>query len=90
MRRESRQCSVCARNYGIDMKSADRDLSYSSYQNGGLKSMETDLPRNPEPSGWEKLQSGIHGRNGLMGNSLLDVIVFGRNAGKEQLQGYKR
>ena len=25
---------------------------------------------------------GIHGRNRLMGNSLLDVIVFGRNAGK--------
>ena len=24
---------------------------------------------------------GIHGRNRLMGNSLLDVIVFGRNAG---------
>jgi succinate dehydrogenase / fumarate reductase flavoprotein subunit len=26
---------------------------------------------------------GIHGRNRLMGNSLLDIIVFGRNAGKE-------
>ena len=25
---------------------------------------------------------GIHGRNRLMGNSLLDVIVFGRNAGQ--------
>ncbi|MGN1348339.1 MAG: hypothetical protein ACI4VI_05285, partial [Acutalibacteraceae bacterium] len=25
---------------------------------------------------------GIHGKNRLMGNSLLDVIVFGRNAGK--------
>ena len=24
---------------------------------------------------------GIHGRNRLMGNSLLDIIVFGRNAG---------
>ena len=24
---------------------------------------------------------GIHGRNRLMGNSLLDVIVFGRDAG---------
>ena len=24
---------------------------------------------------------GIHGRNRLMGNSLLDVIVFGRQAG---------
>jgi len=25
---------------------------------------------------------GIHGKNRLMGNSLLDIIVFGRNAGK--------
>ena len=25
---------------------------------------------------------GIHGRNRLMGNSLLDIIVFGRQAGK--------
>ena len=26
---------------------------------------------------------GIHGRNRLMGNSLLDIIVFGRNAGQQ-------
>ena len=26
---------------------------------------------------------GIHGRNRLMGNSLLDNIVFGRNAGQQ-------
>jgi succinate dehydrogenase / fumarate reductase flavoprotein subunit len=25
---------------------------------------------------------GIHGRNRLVGNSLLDIIVFGRQAGK--------
>jgi succinate dehydrogenase / fumarate reductase flavoprotein subunit len=25
---------------------------------------------------------GIHGKNRLMGNSLLDIIVFGRNAGQ--------
>ena len=25
---------------------------------------------------------GIHGRNRLMGNSLLDIIVFGRSAGQ--------
>ena len=25
---------------------------------------------------------GIHGRNRLMGNSLLDIIVFGRSAGR--------
>ena len=26
---------------------------------------------------------GIHGRNRLMGNSLLDIIVFGRSAGQQ-------
>ena len=25
---------------------------------------------------------GIHGRNRLMGNSLLDIVVFGRDAGR--------
>ncbi|MEO0026020.1 MAG: FAD-binding protein [candidate division WOR-3 bacterium] len=29
---------------------------------------------------------GVHGRNRLMGNSLLDVIVFGRRAGREGAQ----
>ncbi|MBR1983228.1 MAG: succinate dehydrogenase/fumarate reductase flavoprotein subunit, partial [Clostridia bacterium] len=32
---------------------------------------------------------GIHGRNRLMGNSLLDIIVFGRNAGKSVGKIYK-
>ena len=32
---------------------------------------------------------GIHGTNRLMGNSLLDVIVFGRNAGKKAAAKYK-
>ena len=32
---------------------------------------------------------GIHGRNRLMGNSLLDVIVFGRNAGRSVAAKYK-
>ena len=26
---------------------------------------------------------GVHGRNRLMGNSLLDIIVFGRHAGQQ-------
>jgi len=32
---------------------------------------------------------GIHGRNRLMGNSLLDIIVFGRNAGRHASQKAK-
>ncbi len=32
---------------------------------------------------------GIHGRNRLMGNSLLDVVVFGRNAGRNAAERAK-
>ena len=52
------------------------------YQNGGI-----DITADCE-SGVENLfvageaVGGIHGRNRLMGNSLLDVVVFGRNAGR--------
>jgi len=51
------------------------------YQNGGLeinKNAETSVPGLyvvGEASG------GVHGRNRLMGNSQLDIIVFGRRAG---------
>ena len=36
-----------------------------------------------------EVTGGVHGRNRLMGNSLLDVIVFGRNAGKSVAKVYK-
>ena len=71
-------------NYGIDMRKSPI-LVYPTlhYQNGGIEI---------EPAG-NTLQvcnlyvageavGGIHGRNRLMGNSLLDIIVFGRQAGK--------
>jgi len=51
------------------------------YQNGGIainEKCETEVPGlyvAGEASG------GVHGRNRLMGNSLLDVLVFGRRAG---------
>ena len=69
--------------YGIDIRK-EPILVYPTlhYQNGGI-----DIKANGE-SGVENLfvageaVGGIHGRNRLMGNSLLDVIVFGRNAGK--------
>lgn len=51
------------------------------YQNGGLKidaSTETTV-KNLYAAG--EVAGGIHGRNRLMGNSLLDVVVFGRRAG---------
>ena len=69
--------------YGIDIRK-EPILVYPTlhYQNGGVKitvdgqSMVENLFVAGEAVG------GIHGRNRLMGNSLLDVIVFGRNAGK--------
>lgn len=52
------------------------------YQNGGLHitpDCQTDV-ENLFAAG--EVVGGIHGRNRLMGNSLLDIIVFGRNAGR--------
>lgn len=69
--------------YGIDIRK-EPILVYPTlhYQNGGI-----DIDSNCE-SGVENLfvageaVGGIHGRNRLMGNSLLDIIVFGRDAGR--------
>lgn len=53
------------------------------YQNGGIRIT---------PDGQSDIENlfiageavgGIHGRNRLMGNSLLDIIVFGRHAGQQ-------
>jgi succinate dehydrogenase/fumarate reductase flavoprotein subunit len=68
----------------IDM-TKDPILIYPTqhYQNGGIKidaDSESDIANlfiAGEASG------GVHGRNRLMGNSLLDILVFGRRAGKK-------
>ena len=69
--------------YGIDIRK-EPILVYPTlhYQNGGLKITDdgqTDV-ENLYVAG--EAVGGIHGRNRLMGNSLLDIIVFGRNAGR--------
>jgi succinate dehydrogenase / fumarate reductase flavoprotein subunit len=69
--------------YGIDIRK-EPILIYPTlhYQNGGLDISPDTM------TGIENLfvageaVGGIHGRNRLMGNSLLDIIVFGRNAGR--------
>ena len=71
-------------NYGIDMRKVPI-LIYPTlhYQNGGLEiggEGFTAAIDNLLVAG--EAVGGIHGRNRLMGNSLLDIIVFGRNAGK--------
>ncbi len=52
------------------------------YQNGGLRinaKAQTNI-ENLFAAG--EVSGGIHGENRLMGNSLLDILVFGRKAGK--------
>ena len=70
--------------YGIDIR-YEPILVYPTlhYQNGGL-----DINANCMTTNVDNLfvageaVGGIHGKNRLMGNSLLDIIVFGRSAGK--------
>ncbi len=70
-------------SYGIDIRK-EPILVYPTlhYQNGGLdidvSGMTTNV-KNLFVAG--EAVGGIHGRNRLMGNSLLDIIVFGRTAG---------
>ena len=70
--------------YGIDIR-YEPILVYPTlhYQNGGLDitddCMTTNI-KNLFVAG--EAVGGIHGKNRLMGNSLLDIIVFGRSAGK--------
>ncbi len=70
--------------YGIDIRT-EPILVYPTlhYQNGGLDitpdCMTTNV-KNLFVAG--EAVGGIHGKNRLMGNSLLDIIVFGRSAGK--------
>jgi succinate dehydrogenase / fumarate reductase flavoprotein subunit len=70
------------RRFGIDI-TREPILVYPTlhYQNGGL----TIAPDASTPIAGlyaaGEVAGGIHGRNRLMGNSLLDIVVFGRRAG---------
>jgi succinate dehydrogenase / fumarate reductase flavoprotein subunit/L-aspartate oxidase len=68
--------------YGIDI-AKDPVLIYPTlhYQNGGIHidvNSESDV-KNLLVAG--EASGGLHGRNRLMGNSLLDLMVFGKRAG---------
>ncbi len=77
--------------YGIDIR-REPILVYPTlhYQNGGIDigadCMSTTV-NNLFVAG--EAVGGIHGRNRLMGNSLLDIIVFGRDAGKSAAEKCK-
>jgi succinate dehydrogenase/fumarate reductase flavoprotein subunit len=68
--------------HGIDI-SKEPMLVYPTlhYQNGGLAIKPDTSTTVPGLFAAGEVTGGIHGRNRLMGNSLLDITVFGRRAG---------
>ena len=76
--------------YGIDMRKQPI-LIYPTlhYQNGGIKIAANGMSDVENLFVAGEAVGGIHGENRLMGNSLLDIIVFGRNAGIEAAKAAK-
>jgi aspartate oxidase len=52
------------------------------YQNGGLAFHVDGSTVVPNLFAAGEVTGGVHGRNRLMGNSLLEIIVYGRRAGR--------
>ena len=69
--------------FGVDIRKEPM-LIYPTlhYQNGGLLIDENGLSTVENLYVAGEAAGGIHGTNRLMGNSLLDIIVFGRRAGR--------
>jgi succinate dehydrogenase/fumarate reductase flavoprotein subunit len=70
------------KRFGIDM-TTHPILVYPTlhYQNGGVEINEKCETRVPGLFAAGEVTGGVHGKNRLMGNSLLDFNVFGRRAG---------
>ncbi len=70
--------------YNIDI-SKEPMLIYPTlhYQNGGIEIDEWGATSIPGLYAAGEVSGGVHGENRLMGNSLLDINVFGRRAGKK-------
>ena len=73
---------ILFKRYDIDI-SKEPMLIYPTlhYQNGGLEFEHDGATCIPGLFAAGEVGGGIHGANRLMGNSLLDIIVFGRIAG---------
>jgi succinate dehydrogenase / fumarate reductase flavoprotein subunit/L-aspartate oxidase len=73
---------ILYKRFGIDI-SKEPMLIYPTlhYQNGGLEFQKTGETNVPGLFLAGEVAGGIHGANRLMGNSLLDIIVYGRIAG---------
>ncbi len=76
--------------YGIEMDKVPV-LTYPTqhYQNGGVLVDDTGHTGTKNLFAAGEVVGGIHGRNRLMGNSLLDILVFGRRAGKAAAEAAK-
>ena len=70
------------KRYGIDI-SKEPMLVYPTlhYQNGGLQINDKGETTVHGLYSAGEVTGGVHGRNRLMGNSLLDILVFGRRTG---------
>jgi succinate dehydrogenase/fumarate reductase flavoprotein subunit len=68
--------------YGIDIRKEPM-LIYPTlhYQNGGIKINPKAETAVPGLYAAGEVAGGVQGENRLMGNSLLDILVFGRRAG---------
>ncbi|MGD2072441.1 MAG: FAD-binding protein [Candidatus Thorarchaeota archaeon] len=68
--------------FGIDM-TQDPILVFPTlhYQNGGVEINERTETSIPGLFAGGEVEGGVHGKNRLMGNSLLDYNVFGRRSG---------
>jgi succinate dehydrogenase / fumarate reductase flavoprotein subunit len=69
--------------FGIDI-SKEPMLVYPTlhYQNGGIKMDAYGRTAILNLFAAGEVEGGVHGRNRLIGNSTLDIFVFGRRAGK--------
>ena len=73
---------ILYKRFGIDI-SKEPMLIYPTlhYQNGGLEYQSSGETSVPGLFVAGEVGGGVHGENRLMGNSLLDILVFGRRAG---------
>jgi len=75
------------RRYDIDI-TREPILVYPTlhYQNGGIKVNTQGATTIPGLYAAGECTGGVHGRNRLIGNSTLDIFVFGRRAGESAAQ----
>jgi len=83
VRREFPGKYILYKRFGIDI-SKEPMLIYPTlhYQNGGIEFRADASTQLPGLYAAGEVSGGVHGANRLMGNSLLDIIVFGRIAGQ--------